>query len=87
MKAKAESQVRAGSGNVFEDLGLSTPDDRLVKAKLAAQIAKVLARRALTQAAAARVLRIDQPKVSALLRGRALVADHEPRSERRSRES
>ena len=59
-----------GSGNVFEDLGHPRPAEALAKAELARKIAALVAKRGLTQAAAANVLQIDQPKVSALLNGR-----------------
>lgn len=42
----------------------------MAKAKLAAQIADIVAKRKLTQAQAAALLGVDQPKVSALLRSR-----------------
>ena len=45
-------------------------DEALTKAELAARIAKIIASRKLTQAAAGEILGVDQPKVSALLRGR-----------------
>ena len=59
-----------GSGNVFEDLGHPRPAEALAKAELARKIGRLIAKQGLTQAAAADVLNIDQPKVSALLRGR-----------------
>ena len=59
-----------GSGNVFADLGFADADDRLAKAELAIKIAEILRRRKLTQTQAAAVLGVDQPKVSALIRGR-----------------
>ena len=59
-----------GSGNVFEDLGRPRPAEALAKAELARKIAELIAQRRLTQAAAAALLDIDQPKVSALVRGR-----------------
>lgn len=58
------------SGNVFEDLQVGEPAEALAKSELAALIARVLRTRELTQAAAAKLLGIDQPKVSELLRGR-----------------
>ncbi len=58
------------SGNVFADLGLPEPEDRIAKAELARQICNIISRRKLTQKAAAELLGIDQPKVSALLRGK-----------------
>lgn len=59
-----------GSGNVFADLGFADADDRLAKTELAIKIADILRRRRLTQVQAAAVLGVDQPKVSALIRGR-----------------
>ena len=58
------------SGNVFADLGLPRPAEALAKAELAVKITDIIRRRQLTQAEAARVLNLDQPKVSALVRGR-----------------
>lgn len=62
--------VVESSGNVFADIGLPNPEERLAKADLAIRIASAIRARKLTQARAARVLKIDQPKVSRLLRGR-----------------
>ncbi len=67
--AKAIKIVQ-GSGNVFADIGLPNPEERLAKADLAIRIASTIRARRLTQARAARILKIDQPKVSRLLRGR-----------------
>ena len=58
------------SGNVFADLGLPNAEEMLAKAELAQKITAVIARRRLTQAEAAKLLGVDQPKVSALKRGR-----------------
>ena len=63
-------RITKGSGNVFADLGLPGAEDRLLKARLASQIARIIASRRLTQGAAAAVMGIDQPKVSQLLHGR-----------------
>lgn len=57
------------SGNVFKDLGLPNADQLQTKADLAIEIGNVLSKRKLSQVKAAAVLGIDQPKVSALLRG------------------
>ena len=62
--------VTASSGNVFADLGLPEPEEELTKAQLASHIRHVIKRRRLTQVAAAALMGIDQPKVSALLHGR-----------------
>jgi predicted XRE-type DNA-binding protein len=61
--------VEESSGNVFADMGLPNPEERLAKADLAIRVAGVIRARRLTQADAARILKIDQPKVSRLLRG------------------
>jgi predicted XRE-type DNA-binding protein len=63
------TEVEVGSGNIFADLALPNPEERLAKAGLAIRIAAVIRERRLTQARAARILKIDQPKVSRLLRG------------------
>ena len=66
----AAERVRASSGNVFADLGLASADERLAKAELAHDICSTIKAAKLTQAQAARKLGVDQPKVSALMRGR-----------------
>jgi predicted XRE-type DNA-binding protein len=55
---------------VFADLGLTNPDLALAKAKLVQRVRNLIAERGLTQVEAAKVLGLDQPKVSALVRGR-----------------
>ena len=62
--------VIRSSGNVFADLGLPNPEERLAKAKLALAISRVIEERDLTQREAATLMGIDQPKVSHVLRGR-----------------
>ena len=61
--------VTVGTTNVFADLGYRNPAEALAKAQLASRIADALKAQALTQAEAAALLGVDQPKVSALLRG------------------
>jgi len=63
-------EVYHGSGNVFADLGLPDAEERLAKAELARQILNIITERRLTQTEAAELLGIDQPKVSALTRGK-----------------
>jgi len=65
-----KSQVIRSSGNVFADLGLPDADQLLAKADLALEISRVIEERNLTQAEAAEIIGVDQPKVSALVRGR-----------------
>lgn len=62
--------VTPGSGNVFADLGFAEPEVELTKAQLASHIRQIIKRRRLSQVAAASIMGIDQPKVSALLNGR-----------------
>ena len=63
-------EVEIGSGNVFKDLGLKNPEELLAKAKLASRIIDVVESRKLTQVEAAKLLGVDQPKVSLIYRGR-----------------
>src|SRR5437868_10426379 len=63
-------RIDRGTGNVFADLGLPNPDLALAKAQLVQRIRELVAERKLTQATAADLLGLDQPKVSALVRGR-----------------
>lgn len=69
-KREARIEVTESSGNVFADIGLPEPEEELAKAQLATHIRRTIMRRHLTQAAAAALMGIDQPKVSALLNGR-----------------
>lgn len=75
--AKGEIEYSIGSGNVFADLGLPNAEQLLAKAELTFQIAQIIEQRGLTQAQAAKVLGIDQPKVSALVRGKVLSVSME----------
>jgi predicted XRE-type DNA-binding protein len=63
-------KVRRGSGNVFADIGVPQPEQSLAKARLALEIERAIRKRGLTQPQAAKLLTIDQPKVSALRHGR-----------------
>jgi predicted XRE-type DNA-binding protein len=69
-KIKRQIPVTPSSGNVFADMGLPEPEEELTKAQLASHIRQLIKRRRLTQVAAAILMGIDQPKVSALLNGR-----------------
>ncbi len=57
------------SGNVFSDLGIPNPEEAMAKAKIAMKIQETIKKKKLTQAKAAKVLKISQPKISLLLRG------------------
>lgn len=64
-----ESIVKS-SGNVFADLGFEAPATELAKADLAYAISRIIDMQGWTQEEAARQMAIDQPKVSAIVRGR-----------------
>ena len=66
----SEDTIQISSGNVFADLGLANPEERLVKAELASKISSSIEQKNLTQIEAAELLGIDQLKVSALTRGK-----------------
>ena len=63
-------KIQASSGNIFQDLGFPNADEMLMKAELVRQISEIIDQRELTQVEAAKLLGIDQPKVSALIRGK-----------------
>jgi predicted XRE-type DNA-binding protein len=66
-KRRAESaRITRGSTNVFEDLGYPDAAERQAKLRLACALNQVVEHRGLTQEAAATLLGLSQPKVSAL---------------------
>ena len=67
---KKKTAVTPSSGNVFADIEVREPMEALAKAELAARISSIIKHRHLTQKETAETLGIDQPKVSALTRGR-----------------
>ena len=66
---KSTPSYEISSGNVFADIGVKDAADALAKAELARKIASIIKHRHLIQADAAKVLGIDQPNISRLLRG------------------
>ena len=54
------------SGNVFADLGLANADEKQTKVQLAVMINRIIEAQGVSQSAAARRLKINQPKISAL---------------------
>ena len=76
MKARKPKKKRLGdieytesSGNVFADLGFPNPEEAMAKAEIAMKIHDTIKKKKLTQAKAAKILKISQPKISLLLRG------------------
>ena len=65
-----DAGVVRSQGNVFADLGFEAPAIELAKAELAHAISRIIEARGWTQEEAARRMLIDQPKVSAIVRGR-----------------
>ena len=67
---RKRSKVEVSSGNVFADLKLPDAEERQTKVHLAVAIQNEVTARNWSQAEAAEVLGINQPKVSALLKFR-----------------
>ena len=59
--------VVQSSGNVFADLGLRDAGEKQTRVRLAVAINQIMEARRLSQTAAARLLAINQPKISALV--------------------
>jgi predicted XRE-type DNA-binding protein len=66
MAVRNKEAVVPSSGNVFRDLGLHDADEKQTRVRLAVAINQAIRQRRLSQAAAARLLEVNQPKVSAL---------------------
>jgi len=66
---KKKSEVTVSSGNIYADLGYPNPEECLAKAELTQLIIEAIEEKNLTQKKAAKLMGIDQPKVSALIRG------------------
>lgn len=65
-------RVRRSSDNVFRDLGFSDEEaeNLKIRADLMIELTKLIESRELTQASAAKLLRVTQPRVSDLMRGK-----------------
>ncbi|HEY4213409.1 MAG TPA: helix-turn-helix transcriptional regulator [Steroidobacteraceae bacterium] len=59
-------EIHDSAANLFADLGLADAAELDIKVRLAVEIVRLINARKLTQVAAAAVLKINQPKVSAL---------------------
>jgi predicted XRE-type DNA-binding protein len=71
VKKKKEQEdigFEVASENIFADIGIENADEELTKAELAWEIDHIIKKRKFTQAKAAEMMGINQPKVSALLR-------------------
>lgn len=67
--SKNETRAVMSSGNVFADLKIPNPELALAKAELVQHIRNLITEHGLTQTKAGELLGLDQPKVSALVRG------------------
>ena len=56
--------------SAFHALGLPDADDLVLRAELMRKISEIVAARGLTQVQAGLLMRMDQPRVSALVKGR-----------------
>jgi len=66
------TKVQRSRGNVFRDVGFGAEEaeNLRLRAELMVQVRRLIDGRKLTQAAAAKVLGVTQPRVSDLVRGR-----------------
>ena len=66
------TKMRKSSGNVFKDLGFAPQEAQQlgIRAGLMAEIGKLIEARGLTQKEAAALLRVSQPRISDLVRGK-----------------
>src|ERR1700733_5090882 len=64
--AKTNPGITRSSGNVFADLGLPHAEEKQTQVRLAVAINQAIKDRRLSQASAAHLLEINQPKISAL---------------------
>jgi predicted XRE-type DNA-binding protein len=69
VRGKYYKQYMKGANSVYVDLGRADAAEMLLKAELVTKINDIIKRRRLTQAAAAEILGIPQPKLSKMLRG------------------
>jgi len=65
------------SGNVYKDLGFKYAEAMLAKAWIVAEIVRIIRARRLTRTAAAKILALSQPRISALVNGHFQSYSHE----------
>lgn len=69
---KEKFEYETTSGNVFADLEFDNPEEMLAKAELTRQILELIKKKKLSKSAAAKILNIDQQKLSGLITGKLL---------------
>ncbi|HHL35111.1 MAG TPA: XRE family transcriptional regulator [Desulfobulbaceae bacterium] len=65
----SKEQVKAGSRNIFADMGYPDADAHQLKARIVSEIEDIIDGRKLTQAQAGEIMGITQPEVSRMLGG------------------
>lgn len=72
MRTKNRLKVTPSTGNVFRDLGFPPEEAEhlLIRADLLIELQRRIHAKGMSQAAAAKLLRVTQPRISDLLRGR-----------------
>jgi predicted XRE-type DNA-binding protein len=63
---KNKTSITPSSGNVFSDLQLPDAEEKHTKVRLAVTINQIIEGGNLSQAAASEILKVNQPKISAL---------------------
>ncbi|MSO98344.1 MAG: XRE family transcriptional regulator [Rhodospirillaceae bacterium] len=64
-----KTNVSSSTGSAFHALGLPEADDLVLRADLLRKIAEIVKARGMSQTEAGKLMGMDQPRVSALLRG------------------
>lgn len=64
---------KKGSDNIFADMGLNNPDDRLAKADIASKIYDIIQEKKLIRKEMSKILNAGQTDVSALVSGRLKI--------------
>ena len=72
MKTTVDTTITMGSGDVFTDLGFSPAESRnlRIRSEMMTALRKLIEKEGLTQADAAKRLKVSQPRVSDLTRGK-----------------
>lgn len=72
MKTIKGTTITKGSGNVFADLGFSPAESRnlRIRSEMMTALRKFIEKEGLTQAEAAKRLKVSQPRISDLTRGK-----------------
>ncbi len=65
-----KKDYETSSGNIFLDIGIKNPEGYLARVNLAIEIVLLIQEKKLTQKEAAKLLGLDQPKISALSKGK-----------------